>query len=154
MRYTSWTFGELPELMEITQGRQVLVGFPALVDKQDAVVLEVFDEPDVAERHHRKGLRRLFAFQIRDALKYLEKNIPDLQAMSVAFMALGTAEQLRTQIIDVALDRAFVQAPLPQNADAFEQRISEGRGRLTKRAPRGSFTRPSQRWCMKAQLSR
>jgi len=131
MRYTSWTFGELPELMEITQGRQVLVGFPALVDKQDAVVLEVFDEPDVAERHHRKGLRRLFAFQIRDALKYLEKNIPDLQAMSVAFMALGTAEQLRTQIIDVALDRAFVQAPLPQNADAFEQRISEGRGRLT-----------------------
>ena len=63
--------------MEIRQGQQTLVGFPALVDKHDAVAIEVFDEPDVAARHHRLGLLRLFAFQIKDALKYLEKNIPD-----------------------------------------------------------------------------
>ena len=130
-RYTNWSFGTLPELMEIRQGQQTLVGFPALVDKQDAVAIEVFDEPDVAARHHRLGLLRLFAFQIKDALKYLEKNIPDLQAMSVAYMSLGTAEALRTQIIEVALDRAFLQAPLPQDATAFAARIGEGRGRLT-----------------------
>jgi ATP-dependent helicase HrpA len=47
-RYTTWTFGELPELMEISKGGQTLIGFPALVDVQDAVTIEVFDEPDVA----------------------------------------------------------------------------------------------------------
>ena len=28
-RHTTWTFGELPELMEIRRGAQTLVGFPA-----------------------------------------------------------------------------------------------------------------------------
>jgi ATP-dependent helicase HrpA len=130
-RYTTWTFGELPELMEISKGGQTLIGFPALVDVQDAVTIEVFDEPDVAAAKNRAGLRRLFALQIKDALKYLEKNIPDLQKMAVAYMPLGTADELKTQIIDVALDRAFLLDPLPNDEATFKRRIEEGRGRLT-----------------------
>ena len=130
-RYTTWTFGELPELMEISKGGQTLIGFPALVDKQDAVTIEVFDEPDVAATKNRAGLRRLFTLQIKDALKYLEKNIPDLQKMAVAYMPLGTADELKTQIIDVALDRAFLLDPLPSDEQTFKRRIEEGRGRLT-----------------------
>jgi ATP-dependent helicase HrpA len=130
-RHTAWTFGELPELMEVRRGAQSLIGFPALVDGSDAVTIEVFDEPAVAAAKHRIGLRRLFALQIKDALKYLEKNIPDLQKMAVAFMPLGTAEELRAQIIDVALDRAFLQDPLPTDEAGFRRRVDEGRGRLT-----------------------
>jgi ATP-dependent helicase HrpA len=130
-RYTAWTFGELPELMEIGKGGQTLIGFPALIDAGDAVSIEVFDEPEVAAAKHRAGLRRLCALQIKDALKYLEKNIPDLQKMAVAYMPLGTQEELRAQIIDVALDRAFLLDPLPTNAQDFERRVQEGRGRLT-----------------------
>jgi ATP-dependent helicase HrpA len=138
-RYTTWTFGELPELLEISRqsGRgasaqvQTLIGFPALVDLGDAVSIEVFDEPEVAAAKHRAGLRRLCALQIKDALKYLEKNIPDLQKMSVAYMQLGTADELKSQIIDVALDKAFLLDPLPTNAEDFKRRIDEGRGRLT-----------------------
>jgi ATP-dependent helicase HrpA len=130
-RHTAWTFGELPELLEVRQGGQSLVGFPALIDKTTHVEIEVFDEPDVAARKHRAGLRRLIALQIRDALKYLEKNIPDLQRMAVAYMPLGTADELRDQIIELALDRAFLADPLPTDAAAFARRIDEGRGRLT-----------------------
>jgi len=130
-RYAAWSFGELPELMEIERGSQRLVGFPALIDKGGHVEIEVFDEPAVAAIRHRAGLRRLVALQIRDALRYLEKNIPDLQKMAVAFMPLGTAEELRDQIIDVALDRAFLADPLPADAAAFQRRLDDGRGRLT-----------------------
>jgi ATP-dependent helicase HrpA len=130
-RYVAWTFGELPELMEIRKGGTTLVGFPALVDQGDAVTLEVFDEPELAAARHRTGLRRLFAMQMRDALKYLEKNIPDLQKMAVAFMPLGTMEDLRAQVIDIALDRAFLVEPLPSDEASFKRRIEEGRGRLT-----------------------
>ena len=130
-RYTAWTFGELPELMEVRRGAQSLIGFPALIDHGDGVSIEVFDEPAVAAAKHRAGLRRLFALQLKDALKYLEKNIPDLQKMAVAYMPLGTSEELRAQIIDVALDRAFLQEPLPEDDAAFKRRIEEGRGRLT-----------------------
>jgi ATP-dependent helicase HrpA len=130
-RHTAWTFGELPELMEIRKGGTRLIGFPALVDQGDAVTIEVFDEPEVAAAKHRAGLRRLFALQIKDALKYLEKNIPDLQKMAVAYMALGTQEELREQIVEVALERAFMLDPLPADAAAFRRRVDEGRGRLT-----------------------
>jgi len=130
-RYTHWTFGELPELMEITKGAQTLIGFPALVDVGDAVCIEVFDEPEVAATKHRAGLRRLFSIQIKDALKYLEKNLPDLQKMSVAYMSLGTSDELKQQILDVALDRAFLLDPLPTSEADFKRRLDEGRGRLT-----------------------
>ena len=130
-KYTNWSFGELPELMEISKGGQSLIGFPALVDMGDAVSIEVFDEPDVAAAKNRAGLRRLFALQIKDALKYLEKNIPDMQKMAVAYMQLGSADELKAQIIDVALDRAFLLEPLPNDEASFKRRIDEGRGRLT-----------------------
>ena len=139
-RYTSWSFGELPELMEISKGKQTLIGFPALIDLGDAVTIEVFDEPDVAATKHRAGLRRLFSLQIKDALKYLEKNLPELQKMATSYMLVGraadnsgggTLEELREQIIEVALDRAFLLDPLPTNEADFKKRIDDGRGRLT-----------------------
>ncbi|WP_372828262.1 ATP-dependent RNA helicase HrpA [Polaromonas sp.] len=139
-RYTGWSFGELPELMEISKGKQTLIGFPALIDLGDAVTIEVFDEPDVAATKHRAGLRRLFSLQIKDALKYLEKNLPDLQKMATAYMLVGraadnsgggTLEELREQIIEVALDRAFLLEALPTNEVDFRKRIDDGRGRLT-----------------------
>jgi ATP-dependent helicase HrpA len=142
-RHTAWTFGELPELLEIRKGGQTLIGFPALIDAGDAVTIEVFDEPETAHAKHRAGLRRLFALQIKDALKYLEKNIPDLQKMAVTFMQVGktegkdsatsggTLEELREQIVALALDRAFLMEPLPTDEFAFKKRVEEGRGRLT-----------------------
>jgi ATP-dependent helicase HrpA len=139
-RYTTWSFGELPELMEIRKGNQTLIGFPALLDLDDAVTIEVFDEPDVAAAKHRAGLRRLFSLQIKDALKYLEKNLPELQKMATAYMLVGraadnsgggTLEELRSQIIEVALDRAFLVEPLPTGEADFKKRVDEGRARLT-----------------------
>jgi ATP-dependent helicase HrpA len=43
----------------------------------------------------------------------------------------GTVEELREQIIAVALDRAFLLDPLPTDEFAFKRRVEEGRGRLT-----------------------
>lgn len=128
--YTAWTFGELPELMEVKKGAQTLIGFPALIDRGAHVEIEVFDEPEVAAARHRLGLRRLVALQLKEPLKYLEKNIPELQKMSVAYMHLGTAEELRDQIIGLAVDRAFLADPLPTDQFAFKARIEEGRSRL------------------------
>lgn len=129
-KYTAWTFGELPELMEVRRGSQVMVGFPALIDRGAHVEIEVFDEPEAAAAQHRAGLRRLVALQLKEPLKYLEKNIPGLTTMATAFMPLGTLEELRAQIIDVAVDRAFLADPLPADERSFRARVDEGRARL------------------------
>jgi len=127
---TGWTFGELPELLEIQRGKQTLIGFPALVDRKAHCDIEVFDDPDEAARVHRIGLRRLFALQLKEQLKFLDKNIPGLQQMGMQFMALGTQEELRDQIIEMGLERACLQEPLPKNAQQFNARRDEGKARL------------------------
>ncbi|MGD7508964.1 ATP-dependent RNA helicase HrpA, partial [Ralstonia pseudosolanacearum] len=128
---TTWNFGELPELLEVRKGSQTLFGYPALVDGGDHCDVEVFDDPAEAARIHRLGLRRLFALQLREPLKYLEKNIPGLSQMAIQFMTLGTQDELRNQILDAALDRACLQDPLPADDAGFGARKDEGRTRLT-----------------------
>ena len=130
MGLTAWTFGELPELLEIVQGKLTLIGFPALVDKGTHCDLEVFDDPTVAARTHKIGLRRLFALQMKEQIKYVEKSIPGLQQMGMQFMALGSQEELREQIINKALDIACLQDPLPLDAASFAKRQAEGKSRL------------------------
>ena len=130
MGLTGWNFGELPELLEIVQGKLTLIGFPALVDKGTHCDLEVFDDPTVAARTHKVGLRRLFALQMKEQIKYVEKSIPGLQQMGMQFMALGSQEELREQIINKALDIACLQELLPLDAASFAKRQAEGKSRL------------------------
>ena len=130
IRYVDWSFDTLPELMEVHRAEQILIGFPALIDKATHVEIEVFDEPDTALSQHRAGLRRLVMLQLSDALKYLAKNIPDLQRMAAAYMALGSSEELREQIVEAALDRAFLGQPWPTDRQEFNRRLEAGRSRL------------------------
>ena len=127
---TTWSFDALPELLEIQQGKQTLIGFPALVDRVTHCDLEVFDDPNEAAAIHGAGLCRLFALQLKEQLKYLEKNVAGLQQMGMQFMALGSQEELRDQIIQAGLTRACLQLPLPTNANEFNQRRDEGKARL------------------------
>lgn len=129
--YTAWTFGELPELMEVRKAGQTLIGFPALIDRETQVQIEVFDEPEVAKSAHAKGLARLFALQLKEPLKGLEKNLGgELQKLGVAYMALGTVDELRAQVLQLALARAFLAEPWPVDARSFDARLAEGRPRL------------------------
>ncbi|MFX1762384.1 ATP-dependent RNA helicase HrpA [Paraburkholderia sp. A1RI-2L] len=128
---TTWNFGKLPELLEIRRGGQTLFGYPALVDRGAHCDVEVFDSPEEAARIHRAGLRRLFALQLREPIRYMEKNLPGLREMAMQFMARATQEELRDQLIELALDRACLQDPLPDDEASFHARKDEGRGRLS-----------------------
>ncbi len=130
-RHTAWTFGELPELMEIGQGAHTVIGFPALVDLGDAVTIEVFDEPDAAAAKHRAGLRRLFALQVKDALKQLDKGLPELKNLALQQAPGGAAEGLKEQVIELALDRAFVGEAPPKDEAGFQRSLDQGRPRLS-----------------------
>jgi len=133
-RFVDWSFGPLPELLELSglgpRGDETLIGYPALVDRGDAVVLEVFDEPEHAQREHRAGLRRLFAIALREPLKWLEKNLPDAQRLTMLFLPFGTAEDLRRDLVTAVIERACLAAPPPADREAFERRVAEARPRL------------------------
>ncbi|HYL88218.1 MAG TPA: DUF3418 domain-containing protein, partial [Burkholderiales bacterium] len=120
-RYTGWTMGDLPEIMEIQRGGQTLVGYPALVDAGDAVTLQVFESPDKARAMHAEGVRRLVAIAFRDRIRDLERTLA--KDLSVA--------PLKDDVIGAALARVFLADPLPMTAAEFAKRVEEGRSRFT-----------------------
>ncbi len=119
-RYTGWTMGALPEILEIRRGGQTLVGFPALVDAGDAVTLEVFDAPETAREAHRAGVRRLLAIAFRERVRDLERALE--RDMRLA--------PLKSEVVGAALERTFLADSVPTTAEDFAARVAHGRSRF------------------------
>ncbi len=134
---TQWDFGELPDIMEIKRKGQSLIGHPALVDHDSYCSLEVFDNPDEAARQHQKGLLRLFKLQLREQIRYLEKSLKPLQSVQMQAAMLepmadvfDSFEAMREAVIDASLNQCAMTEPLPVNAEQFETRRQEAKGKL------------------------
>ena len=134
-RHTRWDFGTLPELLELqTASGERLVGFPALVDKGDAVEISVHDDPAVAARHHQQGVVRLFALAMNEAVKSLARDVKKNASLELGFNALpghsAKSAPLAEQLAHAAIIRSFLQQGLPQNEAQFQQALTEGKPRM------------------------
>jgi len=129
-RYTDWTFGDFAETMQVPRAGQQVTVFNALHDEGDAVTLRSFDTADEAQAVHRAGLRRLFMLALKEQVKYLEKNLPGLQAMAMQFLPFGSQQDLQRQIIAVTFDRCCLNDPWPQTEKEFAARCKEAKARL------------------------
>ena len=130
LHITSWNFGELPELLEIKRGRQSVVGFPALVDQGEDCRIDVFDEPQEAVVAHRQGLIRLFKIALKEQIRYLSRNLKELPQLGMLYMALGTQEELKEEIIDCALIQSCLAQPWPSNEREFNDRVKNAKTRF------------------------
>ncbi len=129
-RIVSWTFGELSELMEISRQGQLLLGYPALKDCQTHCVLEVFDEPEMAKRVHLKGLIRLFSIALKENLKYLQKNLPELNKISMLYMGIGRTDDLQEQWLNLAILLSALESNWPNNKNEFNQLVEYSRSKI------------------------
>ncbi len=128
--YRAWEFGELPETLEIQKSNKTLFGYPALVDRGDFCDLEVFDDLEEARKQHALGLCRLFALSNKNTLKALQKQLPGIRELGLLFINVGSVDGLIEQILNLALERAFMTEPLPVNADQFIERLQAEKPRL------------------------
>ena len=135
---TDWTFGELPELMEISRRGQTLIGHPALTDRGTDCAIEVYDDPLEARREHRKGLLRLFRLALREQVKFVERTLRDLgrvqmQAQTVPGLSrlFESADTLSTSVVDCALEATALAEPWPHDEASFRERREDVKGRLT-----------------------
>jgi len=124
-RFSGWTMGDLPEIMQIERGAQTLIGYPALVDAgaggQGGVSLQVFDSPEKAREMHRAGVHRLLAIAFRERIRDIEKTL----ARDIAVATL------KDDVVAAALERTFLGDSLPMKQADFAQRVEEGRSRFS-----------------------
>ncbi|NMG45859.1 ATP-dependent RNA helicase HrpA [Aromatoleum toluvorans] len=128
--FTAWTFGVLPELLEVKVSGREVIGFPALHDDGDSVSLRPYDTPEEAAKVHRKGLTRLFALTLKDQVRAIER-LPGLRDLALAFIPFGTEAELKAQLVAATLERTCLLEPLPTDAASFEQRCIEAKSRIT-----------------------
>ena len=129
-RHTSWDFGDFKPTTTEQRAGQTITVFNALVDEGDAVVLQSLDTQDVAKAAHRLGLRRLFMLALKEQVKYLEKNLPGLQAMAMQFLPFGSQQDLQRQVFAVTFDRCCLNEPWPETEKEFATRCKDAKARL------------------------
>ena len=130
VRHVTWDFGEFRETaQEIRAGQQVTV-FNALHDEGDAVTLQTCDTREEAQAAHRKGLSRLFMLALKEQVKYLEKNLPDMQRLAMQFLPFGSQQDLQRQILAVTFERCCLMEPWPTHEKEFAARARDAKSRL------------------------
>ena len=134
-RYVDWRFGELPEIVELpAPGGGTLVGFPALIDRGDAVELKLFDAPELAAREHRAGVIRLFTIALAEPIRQFQRDLKRDASLQLRIAGLPGQEKARPiadQIIEAAIERAALVEGLPADRAAFEAAVSAARPRIT-----------------------
>ena len=128
--FTAWTFGALPELLEVRVAGREVIGFPALHDDGDSVSLRPYDTPEEAARVHRRGLARLFALNLKDQVRAVER-LPGLRELALQYMSFGTEAELKARLVEATLARCCLLEPLPSDAEAFAKRCAEAKTRVS-----------------------
>lgn len=105
-----WDFGDLPPTMEVKRDGLTFLGYPALVDRETSVSVELLDSADAAREAMRFGVRRLFMLQVRDELRYVERSLPGIDKMSMNYATVGSYKDLKTDLLSAIADRALAFA--------------------------------------------
>ena len=112
---TRWTFGDLPEQVDLTRAGIRLRGYPALVDTGDAVAIRVLDSAEGAEQAMRAGLRRLLMLHLAAELRPLKKGLPGLDRLSLLY-AKAPARDRRAPARRVPIEPIKPSAAKPPRA--------------------------------------
>jgi ATP-dependent helicase HrpA len=131
---TAWDFGDLPATMAVQVGGRSLVAYPALVETEAGVDLKLLESRAAADAASRAGVRRLLLLAQRVTLHKLEAEIG--RGLGQALVVPGAPLTPVRQLVLRALDEAFEladPAALPRSKAAFEQRLAQGRARLTSK---------------------
>lgn len=132
---TSWDFDELPEVITKKVNGINLQGYPALQDDDDSVSIVIVDNKERADGIHHDGLVRLFSLKQKQQLKYLQKNLPDIQKMCMNYNSIGGCDDLKQSIVHACIEKSFFSDKTPvRNKAEFEKRLESGSAELLESA--------------------
>ena len=130
----AWDFDDLPpRITRRVQGSDV-PAFPALVERDSAVAIELFETVEAAERAHRGGVRRLLLLACKGTLSALDKRVPPPLSRRYGLPAskaeqAAFAESLRVRLTSEAFGLAQAQG-LPRTRVDFQRLLAQGMPRL------------------------
>jgi len=128
----AWTFGDLPERVEIRTGGGA-VAFPALVDEGKTVGIRLFHTEEEAKEAMPGGDRRIVFLTLGSALAKLRKDVRiRISAGSAALSQTlgGGGDSIADEVVTSAADEVFETAEPPRTHRLFLERIAGGKENL------------------------
>ena len=101
---TDWNFGTLPTTYEEKQKNYTVKAYPALIDHQNSVSIELVDSQEEQQKLNKLGLRRLLMLNIPSPIKYLHEKLPNKSKLGLYFNSFGTVLMLIDDCIACAVD--------------------------------------------------
>ena len=101
---TDWNFGTLPTTYEEKQKNYTVKAYPALIDHQNSVSIELVDNQEEQQKLNKLGLRRLLVLNIPSPIKYLHEKLPNKSKLGLYFNSFGTVLMLIDDCIACAVD--------------------------------------------------
>ncbi len=95
-----WDFGVLPLSTLVSKNALNHTLYPACVDKQETVAVELFETEAAARKQHRRGLTRLYLLQLSEKCRLAKRNITPIQkkALTKLYSAWGSVEECFEEI--------------------------------------------------------
>ncbi len=130
--FDAWTFGDLPERLEIRAGVGA-AAFPALVDEGRTVGIRLYQTGDEADEAMRGGFRRMVFLTLGQWLTRLRKEIRlrfSSQTVALAQRLGAGGEGLAEEVLASAIDEVFGVAEPVRTHRQFLERIASGKAEL------------------------
>jgi len=131
---TQWNFGDLPERQQIDMGGMKLHAWPALVDQNSSVAIQLFDNEVEAQAVHREGVLRLCLLALPTEARSVPKQIKNIQKLCLHYAATGKCEELKQSITRYAFRQAFAAHLETRHQAAFEQALTQARPQIMPQA--------------------
>jgi ATP-dependent helicase HrpA len=139
-----WDFEQLPKQLRVEQGGIALQGYPALVDEEESVAIRLLDAQSNALQAHKQGVRRLLMLKMPKEIRYLRKNLNQLDRMRLLYAKVPVGDEIQSspaqqdledELVAFIVDRTFLnQLPEIRDRNSFTERLNSRRGMLMQQA--------------------
>jgi ATP-dependent helicase HrpA len=134
--YRRWSFGAMPEQVEVRRGRTVQRLFPALQDDGATVSCRLFPTAAEAAQAHRHGVLRLLLLALPQQQRALLQQARSERALLLRGRGLAQGKDLAEDLVAAAFARVFLPAAaaLPRDAAGMQSCLDAGRARIMPEA--------------------
>ncbi|GAY12887.1 ATP-dependent RNA helicase HrpA [Pseudonocardia sp. N23] len=120
---TTWSIGDLPRELAIRRGRNVVTGYPGLVDRGATADVRVFATEAERDASHRRGLRRLLLSETPSPVRQVTRGLDNTAKLTLSRNPHGSVAALLDDCVTAAADHLVTRAGGPAFDEAGYDRL-------------------------------
>ena len=110
---TSWTLGDLPDVVRRERDGYEVVGYPALIDRGAAVDVRVLGSPQEQRAAMWLGTRRLLLLTVPSPVRQVRRTLSNTDSLALSRGPHGSLDALLADCLDAAADTVLTAAGGP-----------------------------------------